>query len=72
MITSRLFSDDIMCGGCAASISKVFAEIDGICEVSVNVETKHVTIAHDASLVTIEHLLARLEHAGFSAILVSP
>lgn len=67
MTTTVLHSPDIMCGGCAASIQKAFADIDGIGGVDVDIDSKHVTITHDDSLVTLDHLVIRLDHAGFTA-----
>jgi len=67
MTTTVLHAPDIMCGGCAASIQKAFADVDGIGGVDVDVTSKHVTVTHDNSLVTIDHIVIRLDHAGFTA-----
>lgn len=67
MKTTVLHAPDIMCGGCAASIQKALADVDGIGGVDVDVAAKHVSVTHDDVLVTVDHLLTRLDHAGFSA-----
>ena len=67
MKTTVLHSPDIMCGGCAASIHKALADVDGIGGVDVDVAAKHVSVTHDDILVTVDHLVTRLDHAGFSA-----
>lgn len=67
MATTVLHAPDIMCGGCAASIQKAFADVDGIGGVDVDVASKHVTVTHDDALVTIDHIVIRLDHAGFTA-----
>jgi copper chaperone CopZ len=67
MTTTVLHAPDIMCGGCAASIQKAFSDIDGIGGVDVDVAAKNVSITHDDALVTIDHLVTRLDHAGFTA-----
>ena len=67
MATTVLHAPDIMCGGCAASIQKAFADVDGIGGVDVDVTSKHVTVTHDDSLVTVGHIVIRLDHAGFTA-----
>ena len=65
--TTVLHAPDIMCGGCAASIQKAFADVDGIGGVDIDVDAKRVTITHDDSLVTVDHLVIRLDHSGFTA-----
>ena len=67
MKTTVLHAPDIMCGGCAASIQKALADVDGIGCVDVDVAAKHVSVTHDDVLVTVDHLITRLDHAGFSA-----
>jgi len=67
MTTTVLHAPDIMCGGCAASIQKALSDIDGIGGVDVDVAAKYVSVTHDAALVTVNHLVTRLDHAGFSA-----
>ena len=47
MTTTVLHAPDIMCGGCAASIQKALADIDGIGGVDVDVAAKHVSVTHD-------------------------
>ena len=67
MKTTVLYAPDIMCGGCAASIHKALADVDGIGGVDIDVAAKHVSVTHDEVLVTVDHLVTRLDHAGFSA-----
>jgi copper chaperone CopZ len=67
MKTTVLYAPDIMCGGCAASIHKALADVDGIGGVDIDVAAKHVSVTHDDVLVTVDHLVTRLDHAGFSA-----
>lgn len=68
MKTTVLRSEDISCGGCAASIQKSFAGFSGVANVSVDVDKQAVTFEHEET-VTSDTLADRLEKAGFS---VSP
>lgn len=67
MAITVLHAPDIMCGGCVASIQKAFADVDGIGGVDVDIASKQVTVTHDDSLVTVDHIVIRLDHAGFTA-----
>lgn len=67
MTTTRFHAPDIQCGGCAGAIQRTLTPVAGIAQVAVDVDTKTVTVDHDAELVTVENVLTRLDHAGFPA-----
>lgn len=67
MKTTRFQAPDIQCGGCAGAIQRTLSPVGGISAVEVDVDSKTVTVQHDAELVSVENLLTRLEHAGFPA-----
>lgn len=67
MKTTRFSAPDIECGGCASSIERALGKTEGVATVTVDVETKIVTIQHDPDLASIAALQTRLDHAGFPA-----
>ncbi|MGD9629158.1 MAG: heavy-metal-associated domain-containing protein [Pyrinomonadaceae bacterium] len=61
---TTLTAPDIVCGGCAGAIKNAVGRIQGVSAVDVDVETKRVTVDHDAD-VTQEELAKVLDDAGF-------
>ncbi len=57
---------EIVCGGCASSIKKAFARVEGVSAVEVDVPTRRVTVTHDMET-SREKIVDVLERAGFSA-----
>ena len=57
---------DIDCGGCASSITKAFADVEGVSAVEVDVPTKRVTVHHDEET-SREKIVQVLDRAGYSA-----
>lgn len=64
--TTKLQVPSIVCGGCAGGIKKALDKVSGINRVEVNVNTKVVTVEHDAQ-VDREKLADVLDDAGFPA-----
>ncbi len=56
----------IVCGGCASGIKKALDKVSGINKVEVDVNSKVVTVEHDAE-VSREKLSDALDNAGFPA-----
>ena len=56
---------DITCGGCASSIKKALGNVEGVCEVEVDVATKKVTVSHDEN-VSRERIVDALDRAGYA------
>lgn len=67
MQTTIFSAPDIECGGCAASIEKALASLSGLSSLSVDIDAKTVTVAHDPELLSVEAILTRLDHLGFPA-----
>lgn len=65
-IEIKLTVPTIVCGGCASGIKKALDKISGINKVEVDVNSKIVTVEHDAQ-VSREKLADVLEDAGFPA-----
>ena len=57
---------EIVCGGCASSITKAFADVEGVSAVEVDVPTKRVTVHHDEET-SREKIVQVLDRAGYSA-----
>ena len=57
---------EIVCGGCASSITKAFADVEGVSAVEVDVPTKRVTVHHDQAT-SRERIVEVLDRAGYSA-----
>lgn len=57
---------EIVCGGCAGSITKAFAGVEGVHAVEVDVPTKRVTVHHDQET-SREKIVEVLDRAGYSA-----
>lgn len=63
---TKLTVPTIVCGGCASSIKKALDKVSGISKVEVDVNSKIVTVEHDAQ-VSREKLADVLDDAGFPA-----
>jgi len=61
---TKVTAPDIVCGGCASAIKKALGNVEGVSEVDVNVETKAVTVEHEAQ-VSREQIIETLDRAGF-------
>ena len=66
MATTTITAPDIHCDGCANSIKRSLARVPGVENVDVNIETKAVTVTHEAA-VTREIIVDKLDKAGFPA-----
>ena len=62
----ELTVDDITCGGCVASITRVVKGLDPDARVDANVETKRVRID---SVVDTEAVIAAIAHAGYHPVM---
>ena len=65
--TTTVTAPEIVCGGCASSIKKALGNVEGICEVEVDVPTKQVKVEHSES-VSREEIVNVLDRAGYSAV----
>ena len=63
--TTTLTAPDIVCGGCANAIKKAVGAVPGVSAVAVNVDTKIVTVDHDARSAPREAIVSALDTAGF-------
>jgi copper chaperone len=65
METTRGIAADMVCDGCAASIRRVLARVDGVLSVEIDVATKVVTVVHESARAPGAAVRATLEAAGF-------
>jgi copper chaperone CopZ len=65
--TTMVTAPEIVCGGCAGSIKKALGNLEGVCEVEVDVPTKQVKVEHNES-VSREEIVDALDRAGYSAV----
>ncbi|MGL5257282.1 MAG: heavy metal translocating P-type ATPase [Proteocatella sp.] len=56
------------CAACAKSIERVTSRLEGVSNSSVNLATEKLNIEFDEALVSVEHIVAAVEKAGFKAI----
>ena len=63
--TSSFHAPDIECDGCANAIRKVLGRVEGVSEVTVDVEQKTVAVEHDPQQAPRAALTAALDRAGF-------
>lgn len=66
---TTLSAPDITCGGCANAIRRAVAALDGVVNVTVDVNAKTVSVRHGA-LVGETNLLDTLDRAGFPASVI--
>ena len=57
------------CAACSASVERVTRKLPGVERSDVNLTTGIMTIAYDESQVTPEQIVAKVEKAGFGAVL---
>ena len=72
MTKTRLFSDDIACGGCTSSIERGVSEMPGVASVRGSASEKTVDVEYDESVIPVESIIAKLDELGFDSRVVSP
>ena len=66
MQSIAFIAPEIECQGCAVAIKKSVGAVVGVSQVSVDVDTKQVTVHHEATTAPAA-IKAAIEKAGFSA-----
>lgn len=56
---------DISCEGCANAITRAVGNVWGVCDVSVDVPTKKVTVLYNDDQVKPAAIIERIEDAGY-------
>jgi copper chaperone CopZ len=64
-MTAQITSKRIMCGGCAANVTKALTSIAGVKSVNVDVPTKTVTVDFDESITSVAVLRESMATAGY-------
>lgn len=64
-MTTSITSKRIMCGGCAASVTKALSGLVGVKSVNVDVPTKTVSIDFDETVTNVSVLREAIATAGY-------
>lgn len=62
--STTLTAPDIVCNGCANAIQKALGALPGVADVAVDIDTKAVSVTHDAATDRAA-IVAALDDAGF-------
>jgi len=65
MNTEKIIVENIKCHGCANTIRKEIAKLDGVKEVEVDVENAFVTVDFDETIQNKENVVKRLTTLGY-------
>ena len=65
MNTEKIIVENIKCHGCANTIRKEIAKLDGVKEVEVDVENAFVTVDFDETVQNKENVVKRLTTLGY-------
>jgi mercuric transport protein len=63
--SATLYADKIFCSACAATITKALRGVPGVSKVSVDVDSKEVTVRFDPAKAKVEDLTAATARSGF-------
>jgi copper chaperone len=66
MTTATLTVPDISCGHCKSSIEGAVSELQGVEDVTVNIEPKTVELSYDDSSVSIDQIITAIEDQGYT------
>lgn len=64
-MTATITSKRIMCGGCAASVTKTLSSLAGVKSVNIDVPTKTVHVDFDENVTNISALREAMATAGY-------
>lgn len=67
MSTTTFTAPEIECQGCANSIKKSVGAVPGVQSVEVDITTKQVSVAHEAST-PVAAIASAIEKAGFTPV----
>jgi len=75
MMSVNVFSKDskidlstsITCGSCVSSIKTAFKDVDGVKDISANVETKVVTVSFDDEKISSDKIKTTITDLGYTA-----
>lgn len=60
-------STSITCGSCVSSIKTAFKDVDGVKDISANVETKVVTVSFDDEKISSDKIKTTITDLGYTA-----
>ncbi len=58
---------NITCGSCVSSIKTAFKDVDGVKDISANVETKVVTVSFDDEKISTDKIKSTITDLGYTA-----
>ncbi|HVF11682.1 MAG TPA: copper ion binding protein [Actinomycetota bacterium] len=56
---------EVHCGHCVSSIEGAVSALDGVKQVSVDLERKDVTVDFDESTIALDHIVSAIEEQGY-------
>lgn len=65
MNTTKIIVENIKCHGCANTIRKEVAKLDGVKDVEVDVENASVIVGFDETIQNKENIIKRLTKLGY-------
>ncbi|TFB88297.1 copper chaperone [Cryobacterium algoricola] len=68
---TSLRAEGFSCPSCVAKIEKQVGRVPGVTAVTVKFASARIEIEHDASIVSVEELIAVVAKAGYSARLAA-
>ena len=60
--------EGMTCGHCVETVTQAVNSVQGISQVSVNLETKQVTVDFDESLTNVDTISSKITEAGFEVV----
>lgn len=60
--------EGMTCGHCVETVTQAVNSVQGVGQVSVNLETKQVTVDFDESLTNVDTISSKITEAGFEVV----
>jgi len=68
MTVHTLLVDGMTCGHCVETVSKAVGELTGVQSVSVNLDTKEVSVDLKEGEISLETISAKISEVGFEVM----
>jgi copper chaperone len=68
MSVHTLLVDGMTCGHCVETVSKAVGELPGVQSVSVNLDTREVTVDLKEGETSLESISAKISEVGFEVV----
>ncbi|KAK7406142.1 hypothetical protein VNO78_07762 [Psophocarpus tetragonolobus] len=67
----RIQIKGMTCTSCSSALESVLQALDGVLEAQVGLATEEAQVHYNPNLLTLDHILHAIQHAGFEAQLIS-